>query len=114
MDKYKFNDVTKKVLNNLESDGSDMTKPMFFDFEFDCDNEEDCINFKSIINFSISNFYYSYDVQDEIWTCSLKILIIPKHESIIEIEEKLINLCQVSGARYTGFGSFGNAANKAH
>lgn len=105
---------TKEALLQYAHNGSDLTKPMTIDFFIASDKQidEQKIN-QEIKRESIETDKYTqeFDEESNSWTCYISITLIPNLNAVWSLEHKMERIARLCGARYDGFGSYGNAAS---
>ncbi|WLQ14319.1 ribonuclease E inhibitor RraB [Hahella aquimaris] len=100
--------ATLNVLQQLESLGSDLSKPMVIDFFIALRSETDGEKIRSEVESLGFSFSVELDAESKEWTGYCSIKVVPSHEAISMLERKLHDIASKVGGKGDGFGSYGN------
>lgn len=102
-------DADGGALRNIANDGSDMTKPMFIDFQVAVPDEAAA---KALADVAYKLGYrvsiYASPECSLPWTCECSTRMLPTHEGVLAIQDELNGLAQRFGGHSDGWGTFGN------
>lgn len=102
-------DDTGQAIKRWAEEGTDLTRPIEIDFFIDV--ADDAMGAKVSSDSALAGFSVSVERDGETgrWTCYCTKTMIPEYPVIVSIEKMLTEMGRRHGARYGGFGSFGNA-----
>ncbi len=106
------NDADGDALRRVAADGSDMSRPMFVDFQIAVPDEASA---KGVADAAAKLGYHAkvYDspgISLE-WTCECSTRILATYETVLAIQEELAGLSAPFGGHPDGWGTFGNGPN---
>jgi regulator of RNase E activity RraB len=104
-------DADGDALRRVESDGSDMSKPMFIDFHISVVGEANAISLGvAVRKLGYRTHLYDSDGKRS-WTCQCSTRMLATYESVIAIQNELAELSAPFGGYCDGWGTFGNGPN---
>lgn len=101
---------TRRALEQLENNGSDLSKPLEIDFFVAVPSEDkghEVALKAQNLGFKIS---VEQDLETKDWTCYCTKTIIPKYSTIIDLEQQLSFISKPHRGYIDGFGSYGNSS----
>ena len=103
------NDADGEVLRRLAADGSDLSKPMFINFQVAVPDE---IPAKALAALA-EKLGYRVQVYDSPectlpWTCECSTRMLATYESVLAIQQELAEISKPFGGLPDGWGTFGN------
>ena len=102
-------DADGEALRRIAEDGSNLSKPMFINFQVVVPDEESAKGLASIagkLGYHVS-IYESPDC-DLPWTCECSSRMLATYETVIAIQEELAEISVQFGGHPDGWGTFGN------
>jgi len=106
------NDSDGDALRLVLKNGSDMSKPMFIDFQIAVPDEASAKAIADVaakLGYRVS-VYESPECRQR-WTCQCSTRILATYENVIAIQEELAEISAEFGGRPDGWGTFGNGPN---
>ena len=106
------NDSDGNALRNVFSDGSDMGKPMFIDFQVAMPTKEAA----TLLAEQAGKLGYRTSVYDSAecklpWTCQCSTRMLASYQGVLAIQAELASLSAPLGGFPEGWGTFGNGPN---
>jgi hypothetical protein len=103
------NDADGDALRRLADTGSDLSKPMFVDFQVALSNEVSANGLAAVA----AALGYRVKVYDSPecklpWTCECSTRMVASYDAVIAIQEELSEISKPFGGIPDGWGSFGN------
>jgi regulator of RNase E activity RraB len=105
------NDADGDALRRVVDNGSDMSKPMYVDFQILVRREESA---HSLADAARKLGYHTsvYDSDGKPpWTCQCSTRMLATYEGVIAIQNELADLSEPFGGKCDGWGTFGNGPN---
>jgi hypothetical protein len=101
-------DADGDALRSVQSNGSDMSKPMLIDFAINAPSET--IADLCITRLANRGFKSSKDVSesDGHWTVTVSVIMTPDYDEIVDFQKALDEDLSQLGAKSDGWGAFGN------
>ena len=103
------NDADGDALRRLVHTGSDLTKPMFVDFQVAVPDEESAKGLAEVA----ADLGYRVKIYDSAecklpWTCERSTRMLATYQAVIAMQEELSEISKPFGGFPDGWGSFGN------
>lgn len=102
----------KDVLERIEQDGSDMSKPMGFEFIAASDDRKSLYELIEILSDDFNLNQFEFDEEEQEWLLVCLLHIIPSVVILKKLESDFISSCTKARCEYAGFGSFGNVSDE--
>src|SRR3982751_2604780 len=106
------NDADGDALQRVADDGSDMSKPMFIDFQIAVPDEAAANGLAEVaynLGFRVS-IYESPECSLP-WTCECSVRMLATYEGVLAVQDQLAELSKGFGGHPDGWGTFGNGPN---
>jgi regulator of RNase E activity RraB len=103
------NDADGDALRRIAHDGSDLSKPMFIDFQIAV-RDKSCAEELAVVARKLGYRVSIYDSPEctLAWTCECSTRMVATYESVIAIQNELAEISKRFGGIPDGWGSFGN------
>jgi hypothetical protein len=103
------------ALRGVESNGSDMSKPMYVNFQVAVPDEPSAKSFADVV-YTLGYRVSIYDSPECSlpWTCECSSRMVASYESVVAIQNELAELSAPFGGHPDGWGTFGNGPNGQH
>lgn len=103
------------ALRRVESDGSDMSKPMFVNFQVAVPDESSAKALADVV-YKLGYRVSIYDSPECSlpWTCECSSRMVASYDSVVAIQNELAELSGPFGGHPDGWGTFGNVPDCQH
>jgi hypothetical protein len=112
MDEMFPNNADGDALRRVVSDGSDLSKPMFIDFQVAVPDESSAKGLADVaqkLGYRVK--VYSSAGCRLSWTCECSTRMVASYEAVIAIQTELASISTPFGGIPDGWGTFGNGPN---
>ena len=106
------NDADGGALERVANDGSDMSKPMFINFQVAIPDEAAAKKLADVV-YKLGYRVRIYDSAECSlpWTCECSTRMLATYEGVLALQDELAELSKPFGGHPDGWGTFGNGPN---